>query len=313
MPTKRLKYFTHQFLREQDFEAEQAYHIAMRRLHNRAVHGWGIVEGLAVHKKNEKEITIDPGVAIDGQGREIVLTNQVTRDLSSFERNSHTYITISYDETLDDSDRYSSGGVEGYTRTTESPLVSERRHDPVKDGSVLTLARIRINENGNVSDELETHLRTHLHARSSITGWVRLPFKPVRLEPLRVGEMLVPPKQWDPSVEFTVDVASAYCEKSARGSMSIPVPPGASKVKAFRFCGTTRGKVDVEFVRGGWNPETNSGEQKELARRNVERESFDELVQVADDRQNLGELHTLSIRVLAEGRTEIWLVAARFE
>src|ERR1700751_3885034 len=140
VPIKRLKYFTHQFLREQDFEAEQNYHIAMRRLHNRAVHGWGIVEGLAVHKKNEKEVTIDPGIAIDGQGREIVLTNHVSRDLSSFERNSHTYVTISYDETLDDSDRYSSGGVEGYTRTTESPLVSERRHEPVKDGSVLTLA-----------------------------------------------------------------------------------------------------------------------------------------------------------------------------
>lgn len=313
MPTKRLKYFTHQFLREQDFEAEQKYHIDMRRLHNRSIHGWGVIEGLAVHKKNEKEITIDPGIALDGQGREIVLTNQVTRNLSSFEPNSYTYITLSYDETLDDSDRYSSGGVEGYTRTTETPLVSERRHEPAKDGSVLILGRVRINENGNVSDEIETHMRNHLHPRSSANGWVRLPFKPVRLEPLRVGEKLVPPNKWDPTVEFTVDVASAYCEKSARGTMPIPVPPGASKIRALRICGTTQGKVELELVRGGWNAEANKGEKKQLAERRVEREGFDELVELSEDRQNLGELHTLSIGVIAEGRTEIWLVAARFE
>jgi hypothetical protein len=313
VPIKRLKYFTHQFLREQDFEAEQNYHIAMRRLHNRSIHGWGVVEGLAVRKKNEREITIDPGIAIDGQGREIILANQITRDLSSFERNSHTYITIAYDESLDDGDRYSSGGVEGYTRTTETPVIGEKRHEPAKDGSVLTLARVRINENGNIHEEIETHLRTTLTTRSSAAGWVRMPFKPVRLEPLRVGEKLIPPKQWDPSVEFTVDVASAYCEKSARGSMHIPIPPGASRLKAFRICGTTRGKIEVELIRGGWNLEANKGELKEIMRRTVEREAFDELVEIADDRQHLGELHSLSIGVVAEGKTEIWLVAARFE
>ena len=140
-----------------------------------------------------------------------------------------------------------------------------------------------------------------------------MPFKPVRLEPLRVGEKLIPPKQWDPSVEFTVDVASAYCEKSARGSMHIPIPPGASRLKAFRICGTTRGKIEVELIRGGWNLEANKGELKEIMRRTVEREAFDELVEIADDRQHLGELHSLSIGVVAEGKTEIWLVAARFE
>ncbi len=313
MPIKRLKYFAHQFLREQDFEAEQAYHIAMRRLHNRSVHGWGVVEGLAVRKKNEKEITIEPGIAIDEQGREIILTTQVTRDLSTFERNSHTYITIAYDESWDEGDRYSSGGIEGYTRTTETPLISEKRHEPAKDGGAITLARVHINENGNVNGEIETNLRTEMSARSAAAGWLRMSFKPARLEPLRVGEKLIPPKQWDPSAEFTVDVASAYCEKSARGSMQIPIPPGASRIKAFRICGTTRGKVEIELIRGGWNPEASKGEHKEVVKRSVERESFDEHVEVEDDRQHLGELHTLSLGVIAEGKTEIWLVAARFE
>jgi hypothetical protein len=314
---KRLKYFTHQFLREQDFEAEQNYHIAMRRLHNRSVHGWGVVEGLVVRKKNDKEITIDPGVAIDGEGREIILANQVTRDLSSLERNSRPFITISYGESWEDSDRYSSGGIEGYTRVSETPLIGERNSEAPKDGSVLTLARVRINENGNLNDEIETHFRTEVNTRSSVAGWFRMPFRPMRMEPLRVGGKLVPPKQWDPSVEFTVDVASAYCEKGARGSMDIPVPPGASKITDFRICGTTGGRVEVELLRGGWNLEEGKGEKKEVWKRTVERtadrEAFDEHAAIAEDRQHLGELHTLSIGVVAEGKTEIWLVAARFE
>jgi len=309
---KRLKYFTHQFLREQDFEAEQAYHIAMRRLHNRSVHGWGVVEGLEVHRKGEREITIEPGIAFDGQGREIVLSTPVVRDLSSFERNSHTFITISYEETWEDSDRYSSGGIDDYTRISESPQINERRHEPAKDGSAITLARVHLNENGIVT-RIDMDLRTSVGTKSPAAGWVRLPFKPVRLEPLRIGEKLIPPKQWDPAVEFTVDVASAYCEKSARGSMQIPVPPGATKIKAIRICGTTHGKVEVELVRTGWNLEENRGERKIVVKRTVERESFDEHVPVEEDLQPLTELHALGVSVVAEGKTEIWLVAARFE
>jgi len=310
---KRLKYFDHQFLREQDFTAEQAYHITMRRLHNRAVHGWGVVEGLEVHKKSERGIVVEPGIAIDGQGREIVLSATVIRDLSSFDRDSHTYITIAYDEGWDEGDRYASGGIDDYTRVTESPQISERKHEPAKDGSAITLARVHLNENGHVH-KIDMDIRTSVGTRSQAAGWVRMPFKPVRMEPLRIGEKLVPPNKWDPTVEFTVDVASAYCEKSARGTMPIPIPPGATKIKAFRICGTTRGKVDIELVRGGWNPQAGTGERKIVLERSVQKEVFDEHVLVEEeDRQPLNEFHTLALSVIAEGRTEIWLVAVRFE
>ena len=96
MSIKRLNYFTHQFLREQDFKDEQAYHREMRYRHNRLLYGWGVMDGLEVHKKNEREITIDPGTGIDDQGRELILTHSVSRDLGSFERSSHTYITLAY-------------------------------------------------------------------------------------------------------------------------------------------------------------------------------------------------------------------------
>jgi len=309
---KRLNYFTHQFLREQDFQAEQAYHVAMRRQHNRLLHGWGVVEGFEVRKKSDHEVVIEPGIAIDNQGREIVLATPVVRDLSSFERNSHTFIAIAYDETWDEADHHSAGGVEGFTRVTESPTVSEHKHEPAKDGTLISLARVHLNENGNVH-QIEKEIRTTLDTSGSAFGWMRLPFKPVRLEVLRIGEKLVPARQWEPGIEFTIDTASAYCEKSARGTMAIPVPPGASKVKAFRMCGTTKGKVELELVRTGWNIEENKGGHKVVLKRTVEREWFDEHVPIEEEFQSLNEFHSLAVSVIADGKTEIWLVAVRYE
>src|SRR5215471_12502227 len=141
MSVKRLNYFTHQFLREQDFKDEQAYHLQMRHRHNQLVYGWGVLDGLQVHKKGEREITIDPGVAIDKGGREIIVSSAVTRDLGSYERNSHTFVTVAYGESMEESDHHSAGGVEGYTRVTESPIFNETRHQPEKDGTLITLAR----------------------------------------------------------------------------------------------------------------------------------------------------------------------------
>jgi hypothetical protein len=310
---KRLNYFTHQFLREQDFQAEQAYHIAMRRQHNRLLHGWGVLQGLEVRKKGDHEITIEAGTAIDDQGREIFLAVPVVRNLSAFGRSSHVYITIAYAETWDEADHHSSGGVDAYTRLTESPEISEKKQEPPKDGTVIALARVHLNEEGNVH-QIDSSFRKTLGESGSASGWMRLPFKPVRLEALRLQEKLIPPKQWDIGLEFTVDVASAYCEKNARGSMSIPVPPGARKIKAFRICGTTRGKVEVELVRTGWNIEEKKGGHKVLLNRTVQREWFDEHIPLEEEElQVLNEFHALAVSVVADGKTEIWLVAVRYE
>jgi hypothetical protein len=68
----RVHYFERQFLRTQDFTDEQAYHLAMRRRHNIAHHSWGIVHGLKITVE-EGSLFVQPGVAIDGYGRELIL------------------------------------------------------------------------------------------------------------------------------------------------------------------------------------------------------------------------------------------------
>lgn len=69
----RVNYFDRQFLRTQDFVAEQAYHVGMRRRHNIAAHIWGIVTGLDV-VVTDNRLIVQPGLAIDGYGRELVLS-----------------------------------------------------------------------------------------------------------------------------------------------------------------------------------------------------------------------------------------------
>jgi len=312
---KRVHYFDHQFLKVHDFQAEQDYHLEMRRRHNR-MHGWGVVEGLEVRQKGQREITIEPGMAIDNKGREIIISSPFTCQLVSLDRNTHVFIAIGFDEIWDETDHYSSAGIEDYTRVTESHKIEERK-EPARDGSVITLARVHLNEHGHIL-KVETNVRTLLALRGSSVGWVRLPFKPLRMEALRVGEKLVPPKAWDPSIEFIIDVGSAYCgDKGARGTMQIPIPPGASRVTYLRICGTTHRRLELEWVRAGWKSDENKGEYKTLVKRVLdraaEREHFDENVEVNGDLQQLTDSHSLAISVAAEGTTTIWLVAARFE
>ena len=70
-PPRRVKFFSGMVLDAADLAAEQDYHREMRYLHNR-LHGYGTVSGLEVTVTRGR-VRVDPGLAIDGWGREIVL------------------------------------------------------------------------------------------------------------------------------------------------------------------------------------------------------------------------------------------------
>lgn len=79
----RVNYFERQFLRTQDFTDEQAYHIAARRRHNIAGHRWGIVTGLALVAE-EGSLYLQPGMAVDGYGRELVVPERRSVSTATF-------------------------------------------------------------------------------------------------------------------------------------------------------------------------------------------------------------------------------------
>ncbi|HEU5409024.1 MAG TPA: hypothetical protein VFU48_14740 [Nitrospira sp.] len=90
LPTQeRLNFFTGQFLAERDFRTEQIYHIGKHRQHNRYLHGWGTVCGLSVVQHPQPEcrdrfVIIEPGLALDCCGREIVVQERVYVDLQKY-------------------------------------------------------------------------------------------------------------------------------------------------------------------------------------------------------------------------------------
>ncbi len=72
------RYFDGQLLTANDFRAEQNYHREKRWLHNRMLHGYGIVSGLDVsaqeNESGDAQLLVAPGYALDGYGRELIVT-----------------------------------------------------------------------------------------------------------------------------------------------------------------------------------------------------------------------------------------------
>jgi hypothetical protein len=356
MSIKRLNYFNHQFLEEQDFRDEQQYHIDMRRRHNRTLHTFGVVEGLQVTQTGNLEITVEPGFALDREGRELVVLKPLAHDISHLQRQRELFVVLSHKEHFDEADQRNHGGVEGYIRTTEFVELFVT-HQPDKAGTGVQLATVHLDEQGgirNVDNEGRTHAGSLVAANSihnrhlangivteeklaaglreslkpelfqlkddSITaaklspdlrsslgtrGWLRLPFKPVNHRP----------KGYRPRPdegEFMMDIAFAHCDaRGARGSMAIPVPPGATWVREFRIAGTTRGrKIKIQLYRTGWNPRDRKGEFTEIVNEEFIHAEFDRTFPAE---RELDEFHALSLAVHSEGEAEIWLVAARFQ
>jgi hypothetical protein len=72
---KRNKYFFGKLMSEQDFQDEQDYFCQKHRLHNRFLHGYGVVAGLEVSISDDPpgKVRVEPGYAIDQMGNDILL------------------------------------------------------------------------------------------------------------------------------------------------------------------------------------------------------------------------------------------------
>lgn len=144
-PIKRLNYFKHQFLRATDFTDEQKYHIEMRRQHNRSLHTWGIAGGgLKVSfVQGATAVKISEGMALDSQGREIMLIEDSTKELAGFTPGATVFVVISYAERKTDASNQT--GAEGETRWTEEPNLRATPTKPSDVGIDIILARVTRN------------------------------------------------------------------------------------------------------------------------------------------------------------------------
>lgn len=108
-PFERNNYFYGKLLTVRDFLDEQRYMNDKRRLHNYLTVGAGIVCGLSVIELNEKTISVEPGLALDYLGREIVVAEPVTKKLNvidgfeELKNENDVYLCIEYNEEEEES------------------------------------------------------------------------------------------------------------------------------------------------------------------------------------------------------------------
>lgn len=103
LPFNRNRYYKGKMLTSADFEAEQLYMNNKRRFINQMLGGSGVVCGLSVISLDDLSIMVESGVAIDDEGREIVVENSVVKKLSTingFEtlRTNQASLCIRYSE-----------------------------------------------------------------------------------------------------------------------------------------------------------------------------------------------------------------------
>ena len=78
---ERPRFFDGQLLTQAELNGEQTYVMDKNRLHNRYLHGWGVVCGLRVSCCDATRVTVEAGYALDPCGNDIVLAQAQTLDL----------------------------------------------------------------------------------------------------------------------------------------------------------------------------------------------------------------------------------------
>lgn len=142
-------------------------------------------------------------------------------------------------------------------------------------------------------DQLDTVLMSKIGRPA---GWLRLTFFPKNI--------LDYPG-------FTIRSFFSECDsRGAAGTMEIPVPPGATKIKSFRIHGNANvGSIEIYIGRSFWNGITSLGEY--LSRQKIEGAPFNEtwLIDTPIDPEN----DSINLTVQASTTARIYTVAFEFE
>ncbi len=93
---ERTRFHAGQLLTADDFTREQEYFRDKQKLHNRSLHGFGVVSGLAVTISGG-QVNVEPGLALDCAGNEIVVDARHTLPLLAA-ASGVAYVDLRYTE-----------------------------------------------------------------------------------------------------------------------------------------------------------------------------------------------------------------------
>jgi hypothetical protein len=167
-PIKRLNYFTGQFLQKEDFLEEQQYHMAMRRHGNRVLYfGKGLLDesGFRINDLGTGKIEVTRGIAIDAEGREIVLVTEIEIDLTplNLQPNSNYVVTVEYNQQTRDEQSTNDNDRSDFTRVLEEPRIIVQSPGSQSAGAIV-IANLATKADGTM-DKIEYRDRQRAKAR----------------------------------------------------------------------------------------------------------------------------------------------------
>ena len=132
----RNNYFLGKLMTARDFFAEQEYFNSRRRLISKFMFGAGIIAGMSIFLVDDKSFSLEPGLAIDYYGREIIVDQTCVRKLNlikgfeDIKDKSEIYICIKYKEFLDEST---------FSVTSASNAENDKQFNRIKESFELFL------------------------------------------------------------------------------------------------------------------------------------------------------------------------------
>jgi len=153
---RRMNFFKGFFTQAGDWAQGQEYHIEKHKFHNRYFHTPGVVFGClddlrVTAGRDGTSLNINPGLAVDGYGRELYLPQQekLTLILQNYRPPGEVYVIIRFhEEKIDLRPNESNPEYSDYAFVQEKPLVEVVTGEP-DNAEVVELAHINLS--GNVS------------------------------------------------------------------------------------------------------------------------------------------------------------------
>ena len=323
--TRKPAYHHGQLLLEDDFIAEQQFHLDARYRHARYLHGFGVAHGLEVTRAGDMAISVSPGFAVDRKGHEIELREAEMLELHGLPAGALAWVTIGYRTERIDKGHDSDNRIDCYAFLQVTTGVER---DDVR------LARAQLDERGRLEHHAIDHrerdqLRTVI-APGSVTAealdaqlradWITMTFHPSS----------IPRDEKDHQPPFRVGATQAEAHKvlrdergsssqdtpnlrGAAGTMAIVLPPGIRHILEFRVAGAANEKgLTAKLVKGGFDPKAMHHLREEVVTLQIEPGPYCRTVEIPEGHRSMSDRHrTLSVDIRAQGYASVSLVALR--
>jgi hypothetical protein len=165
---ERVLFFPGELLTADDLTALDCNNRALRWLHNRTLHNWGIGYGLDVHgSRGDTSVTVNPGYANDIDGREIILSSPLVQPIPAVPGPASYYLVANYvddaDEPAEEQRSATACSPGGAVRLSNAPAILWKTVAQLNSGIDVVLGQASI-QNCVLSASVGTAVRRYAGA-----------------------------------------------------------------------------------------------------------------------------------------------------